>query len=194
MNNKLGKGSTGTDKKYFDRPQEQLIHRFDALLMVLKSCKQDTCRNPYKVLFPKGEVTNFGDMMNEKYDKFFANQPKVKFSSCPDGHIVATEGPMFVNVYPKGADAGASSSSKSSKHKSSSKTKTSSSKKSKTESHKSTKAEKSSKSEHKLTKTSKYHKSSDKSTEPKHTSTHPKGPDSTSFSEPPPCTSFFALY
>ena len=193
MNNKLGKGSTGTDKKYFDRPQEQLIHRFDALLMVLKSCKQDTCRNPYKVLFPKGEVTNFGDMMKERYDKFFANQPKVKFSSCPDGHIVATEGPMYVNVYPKGAEAGASSSSKWSKHKSSSKTKTSS-KKSNTESHKSTKAEKSSKSEHKSTKTSKSHKSSDKSTEPKHTSTHPKGPDSTSFSEPPPYTSFFALY
>lgn len=72
----------GTAKTYYGRPEAQLYNRLDALLMVSKSCKQDQCRNPWAVLFPGGQVTSLSGAMLKKYDKFFANQPKVSYNSC----------------------------------------------------------------------------------------------------------------
>lgn len=47
---KLAEGKTG--KTDFGRPFRQLMHRLDTLLLVTKSCKGNTCRNPDNVLFP----------------------------------------------------------------------------------------------------------------------------------------------
>jgi hypothetical protein len=74
MNNWLGPDPKGNASEYYGRPQSELIARLDALLMVTKSCKQDTCRDPWRVLFPKGQVSNILDAMNPSYDTFFANQ------------------------------------------------------------------------------------------------------------------------
>ncbi|CAK3774366.1 arylsulfatase [Lecanosticta acicola] len=73
--------------QFFDRPWHQLVPRLDALLMVLKSCKQDTCRDPYSVLFPKREVRNLTAAMHRHYDNFFDGTPKLKFHSCHTGYI-----------------------------------------------------------------------------------------------------------
>lgn len=74
LNNWLGPNPKGNASEYYDRPQSELMSRLDALLMVTKSCKQDTCRDPWSVLFPKGQVSNIQDAMNPSYDTFFANQ------------------------------------------------------------------------------------------------------------------------
>ena len=100
MNNLL-RNITGPREniQYFGRPAEQLFARLDTLLLVLKGCKQDSCRNAYGVLFPGGEVTTLKEAMNSKYDTFFANQPKVAFKECIPGHIVELEGPQNANSY-----------------------------------------------------------------------------------------------
>ena len=74
MHNLLLPDLKSNASQYYDRPQSELINRLDALLMVTKSCKQDTCRNPWNVMFPKGQVSNILDAMNPSYDTFFTNQ------------------------------------------------------------------------------------------------------------------------
>jgi N-acetylglucosamine-6-sulfatase len=84
---------------YFGRPVEQLFSRLDALLLVLKRCKRESCRNAYSVLFPEGQASNLTQAMSSKYDAFFAGQPKVSFAECIPGHIIALEGPQDAYVY-----------------------------------------------------------------------------------------------
>lgn len=85
-------------KKYFGRPFSQLIHRLDTLLLITKTCKGDSCRQPWHVAFPDGKVNYLYDAMNPKYDEFFANQPKVDFE-CVPGDIRERSGPLELNVY-----------------------------------------------------------------------------------------------
>jgi hypothetical protein len=85
MNNWLGPDPKGNASEYYGRPQSELIARLDTLLMVTKSCKQDTCRDPWRVLFPKGQVSNIQDAMNPSYDTFFINQ--VRFSVLTSSKI-----------------------------------------------------------------------------------------------------------
>lgn len=87
--NNLLKTQTGPQQNitFFNRPYDQLVARLDALLMVLKTCRQDTCRDPYSVLFPKSEVKNLTAAMNKTYDTFFNNMPKVAFQGCYTGYI-----------------------------------------------------------------------------------------------------------
>ena len=82
MKNRLGNPARGTAATYYGRAEAQLFTRLDALLMVAKSCKQDSCRNPWPTLFPNGQVTSLSGAMAAQYDTFFANQPKVSYSSC----------------------------------------------------------------------------------------------------------------
>lgn len=96
MFNRLGTPPKGSASKYYNRSEEDLFHRLDALLMVTKSCTQDSCRDPWSVIFPSGEVNNLTDAMKDKYDDFFADQPQVSFSSCSHGQILSQEGPMKV--------------------------------------------------------------------------------------------------
>ena len=99
MHNRLAANFTGDSVQYYNRPESELVTRLDALLMVTKSCKQDSCRVPWGSIFPKGQVTTLQEAMNSQYDNFFANQPRVSFASCPSGHVVADEGPQSVQAY-----------------------------------------------------------------------------------------------
>ena len=99
MNNRLAKTATGTGSQYYGRSESDLFARLEAVLMVTKSCKQDSCRNPWGTLFPSGEVTNIQEAMDAKYDTFFTNQPHISFSSCSDGNVISEEGPQQVNVF-----------------------------------------------------------------------------------------------
>jgi N-acetylglucosamine-6-sulfatase len=99
MHNRLAENPTGVARQYYGRPEQEMFNRLDALLMVTKSCKTDSCRDPWATLFPGGHVTNIEQAMNSTYDTFFENQPKISFSSCIAGHVVADEGPQDVIAF-----------------------------------------------------------------------------------------------
>ena len=75
----------------------QLQNRLDGLLLVLKTCKTDTCRDPWGALLPGEGVVSLSAALNAKYDDFFATKlPKVSFSRCEGGYLLDAEGPAFV--------------------------------------------------------------------------------------------------
>lgn len=103
MNNLLRQSIGPTpNTTYFGRPAEQLFARLDTLLLVLKDCKQEACRNPYSILFPAGQVSDLTQAMHLKFDAFFEQQPKVAFAECIPGHIVELEGPQRALYYAAG--------------------------------------------------------------------------------------------
>ena len=96
MSNRLASTPVGTAQKYYGRSEDELFERLDALLMVAKSCSMDSCREPWRELFPGGQVFNLTDAMRPEYDSFFAKQPKVSFERCIQMHVVSKEGPQDV--------------------------------------------------------------------------------------------------
>ncbi|WPH02265.1 Hypothetical protein R9X50_00512100 [Acrodontium crateriforme] len=84
------------------RPFMHVLNRLDSLLMVLKSCKAETCREPWKSLHPNTKVKTLSHALDLKFDDFYAEQPKVSFSSCQMGYLRHEEGPQDVNVWSDG--------------------------------------------------------------------------------------------
>ncbi|KAJ5152395.1 hypothetical protein N7492_010690, partial [Penicillium capsulatum] len=78
----------------------RVAERLDALLMVLKSCKGNTCIDPWRHLHPQGNVKTLSDAMETKYDDFYKHQPKIKFSECLSGYLIEAEGPQMASQYP----------------------------------------------------------------------------------------------
>ncbi|KAI9927281.1 hypothetical protein MW887_003668 [Aspergillus wentii] len=76
-----------------------VIPRLDALLLVLKSCKGNTCIKPWDVLHPGGSVQNLRDALDTWYDAFYHTQHKVSFDRCEPGYIVEAEGPQHARSY-----------------------------------------------------------------------------------------------
>lgn len=104
MNNLLGiNANVNPSVTYYGRPQAEMVSRMDALLMVMKTCKQDSCRDPWSILFPDDQVTDLGAAMTASYDTFFAAQPKVTFKNCDNGYLAINEGPVAVNAYQSGS-------------------------------------------------------------------------------------------
>jgi N-acetylglucosamine-6-sulfatase len=65
---------------------ENVVSRLDALMMVLKSCKGRNCTRPWEVLHPKGGVETLGEAMAERYDEFYAGQPRMWFRGCAEAY------------------------------------------------------------------------------------------------------------
>ncbi|KAF1965780.1 Arylsulphatase [Bimuria novae-zelandiae CBS 107.79] len=80
------------------RPFAHVVDRLDALMMVLKSCKGRACVEPWSVLQPKSGIRMLQDALEQKYDVFYNEQPKVSFDECALGYIREFEGPQEVNV------------------------------------------------------------------------------------------------
>ena len=99
MKNLLDRHSDGTYVKKPEAPVLRAVDRLDALTLVLKSCKGKTCTHPWEALHPDGNVKNFAEAMNCKYDEFYSNQPKVSFDECSFGYIIDIEGPQNHNEY-----------------------------------------------------------------------------------------------
>lgn len=78
---------------------EQVISRLDALLLVLKSCRGQTCRAPWKVLHPEGNVETLKDALHWGFDSFYEGQVKVEYERCEGGYIVDAEGPQVGYKY-----------------------------------------------------------------------------------------------
>lgn len=95
------------DKHYSDRSihgysVSKVIGRLDSLLLILKSCKGDTCINPWKILHRDGTVASLSDALHETYDTYYEAQPKVSFDRCAAGHIIDAEGPQEPLFYRHG--------------------------------------------------------------------------------------------
>ncbi|KAL2818147.1 alkaline-phosphatase-like protein [Aspergillus cavernicola] len=89
-----------------DRPLNRIFQRLNALMMVLKSCNEDSCREPWAQLHPDGNVNSLADALDTSYDRFYANQPRVSFSECSLGYHIWAEGPQDFHVYQQGSDDG----------------------------------------------------------------------------------------
>lgn len=74
----------------------RLIHRLDALLMVLKTCAGHQCQNPWQALFPGEAVNNLREALDPTYDHFFEHEmARVRFDNCEKGYIAESEGPIW---------------------------------------------------------------------------------------------------
>lgn len=78
---------------------EHVANRLDAFLMVLKSCKAEECHEPWKVLYPQGNVCILRDVLRAKYDAFYNEQPCVSYLACELGYVLGSEGLQTGNVW-----------------------------------------------------------------------------------------------
>ncbi|CAM1509717.1 Fc.00g000520.m01.CDS01 [Cosmosporella sp. VM-42] len=85
------------------RDLSSVVSRLDSLMMVLKSCKEETCVYPWQTLHPKGNVQSLSDSMRKQFDAFYEEQPRVSFTKCELGYLKESEGPQEFLVY--GEDA-----------------------------------------------------------------------------------------
>lgn len=90
--------SSGTKDRNDSASVRQFQSRLDTLLMVLKTCKGNTCTKPWRVMHPDGSVDSLKDAMDHQYDCFYSKQLKIRFDACAGGYLRDLEGP--------GADAG----------------------------------------------------------------------------------------
>lgn len=77
---------------------QKLLHRLDALLLVLKTCVGESCHAPYSVIFPSieatgGQVYRLDQALDPKYDAYFAQLPKVRYTHCALGYQTRLEKP-----------------------------------------------------------------------------------------------------
>lgn len=73
------------------RSLEQIILRLDALIMVLKTCKDDICVHPWRSLHVDGSVDTLEQALSMKYDSYYRDLPKMEFYSCPLGYLAEEE-------------------------------------------------------------------------------------------------------
>ena len=94
LKNLLGNGASG--QRLLGFPLYKVAARLDSLLFVLKSCKAQTCIQPWRALHPAGNVENLHDALSPRYDHFYeVQQKKVEYNRCEAGYIVDAEGPQF---------------------------------------------------------------------------------------------------
>lgn len=92
--------STNANETTPNTSLKRLIPRLDALLMVLKTCKGDTCRQPWLVIHPEGNVRNLQQALNPEYDSFYETQENhVEIAACLQGYFLSNEMPLSVIPY-----------------------------------------------------------------------------------------------
>ncbi|KAM0786789.1 hypothetical protein ACM66B_002223 [Microbotryomycetes sp. NB124-2] len=74
---------------------EMVATRLDGLLLRLKDCVGDECRQPWKEIFPRGQVSSLRQALDPKFDDFFATLPRVKYQDCTLGYHRAQEHPFW---------------------------------------------------------------------------------------------------
>ncbi|WVQ74652.1 hypothetical protein IAR50_004254 [Cryptococcus sp. DSM 104548] len=92
---------------------QKLLHRLDALLLVLKRCSGSACHNPYTSLFPPsshdqtgGQVWTLDQALEGRYDAYFEGLEKVRFRECALGFQEEVERPDWKEEWAFGAGAG----------------------------------------------------------------------------------------
>ncbi|KAI7896354.1 alkaline-phosphatase-like protein [Mucor mucedo] len=80
----------------YDQANIQLVNRLDALLIVLKSCRAETCRDPWKVLHPTNKsVKTLQDALDEKYNAHYTQFKTVQYEECIGYYDAANELPQI---------------------------------------------------------------------------------------------------
>ncbi|KAI8086295.1 alkaline-phosphatase-like protein [Halteromyces radiatus] len=75
---------------------EQLLNRLDALLLVLKSCRAENCRDPWRILHPHDpSVKTLADALHHKFDQHYSQYKHVSFSECLPYISVFNEQPVI---------------------------------------------------------------------------------------------------
>ena len=78
---------------------QRLMDRISGLLLVTKSCGQDSCRKPWEVLSSNvpgtADFTSLDQAMSLTYDGFFASLPAFGFQMCLPYQLVENEGPYW---------------------------------------------------------------------------------------------------
>lgn len=72
-----------------------MANRLNALLLVTKTCSQDSCRNPWATLHPDGTVQNLRDALDPSHDAYYASLPQVSFKECLNYQRPSNEEPFF---------------------------------------------------------------------------------------------------
>ncbi|KAI0021064.1 arylsulfatase [Xylariomycetidae sp. FL0641] len=77
--------------------QSRLMSRLNGLLLVTKSCNQESCRDPWKTLQADAGATfaNLDEALDTAHDDFFANLPSVGYQACMDYQYTAVEAPYY---------------------------------------------------------------------------------------------------
>lgn len=74
------------------------MHRLNGLLLVTKTCTEDSCRKPWPILRKESGNGTFGSLdeaMDPKYDEFFSSLPQVGFQECLFIQYTPNEIPFF---------------------------------------------------------------------------------------------------
>jgi len=97
MHNLFSDAKLARDFELAGRSFQDVVYRLDALLVVLKTCKGDSCIHPWSELHPSSasssaSPTSLLQALDPAYDSFYQTHPKVGFSSCELGYIPEAEG------------------------------------------------------------------------------------------------------
>jgi N-acetylglucosamine-6-sulfatase len=65
---------------------------------VLKSCKAESCRNPWKILHDREGINSLPKALNKDLDEYYADLPKVKYDHCAGYYDYQNEAPHFGDV------------------------------------------------------------------------------------------------
>ncbi|KAK0713927.1 arylsulfatase-like protein [Lasiosphaeria miniovina] len=77
-------------------PLGKVVARLDALLLVLKSCRAQTCVRPWHALHPTGNVASLHDALHARFDTFYEHElPRVSYGRCELGYLLDAEGPQW---------------------------------------------------------------------------------------------------
>ncbi|KAF4987640.1 hypothetical protein FGRMN_10255 [Fusarium graminum] len=97
-------GQDTASEAILETTPRQVLNRLDALMLVLKSCKGNTCIEPWKTLHPKGDVINLKDALRKEFNGFYEEQVKVWFDRCEAGYLIDAEGPQVGYEYREGLE------------------------------------------------------------------------------------------
>lgn len=78
----------------YNKTDQRLIDRLDAVLAVLQTCRAHTCRDPWRVLHPTDKsVRTLKDALHPRFDDYYKLFRKVGFKGCEIYYGAANEFP-----------------------------------------------------------------------------------------------------
>uniref|UniRef100_A0A0W0G3C0 Putative alkaline phosphatase-like protein n=1 Tax=Moniliophthora roreri TaxID=221103 RepID=A0A0W0G3C0_MONRR len=83
----LASNNDPTSFQFASPDYSRLASRLDALLVVLKTCVGDMCRNPWGVIFSAGEANGLIESLVAQYDTYFDSLPKFGYRLCQFGYF-----------------------------------------------------------------------------------------------------------
>lgn len=93
------------------RDYKSVAARLDALVLVLRDCKAEVCRRPWKTLHPDGSVSSLAAALHADFDNFYYEQPKMAFDGCGggSGYLKELETAAHVHPYERESELGGAS-------------------------------------------------------------------------------------